>query len=44
LKKLSTLAEVAVGDMAAQSHPCDRDIRTSICSRYRRRALRDDFL
>lgn len=32
---------VTVGDMAALSHPCDRGIRTSICSRCRRRAYMD---
>jgi len=35
--------EVTVGGMAALSHPCDRGIRTSICSRCRRRAYRDIF-
>jgi len=39
--KIGIVATVTVGGMAALSHPCDRGIRTSICSRCSRRALRD---
>jgi hypothetical protein len=43
LVKIGIGVPVTVGDMAAISHPCDRGIRTSICSRCRRRALMDAY-
>jgi len=41
--KIVIVATVTVGGMAALSHPCERGIYTSMCYRYRRRALRDAF-
>ncbi|AVV83830.1 hypothetical protein SPWS13_2037 [Shewanella putrefaciens] len=39
--KIGTVATVTVGGMVAHSHLCDRNIRISMYSRYRRRAYMD---